>query len=119
MSTKKKTNKTQFWLVVLGLFFAIGLVIGGTYVLNDQGLISSGEMSGERPDGPPTDFEEGAQRPVRADFENENQGMGFNAQALQGMFQVMLQIAVVVLVVVVSQQLYTWLIKLLPRSKTA
>lgn len=117
MSTKKKTNKTQFWLVVLGLFFMIGLVVGGTYVLDEQGLISTSEMSGERSEGAPADFTEGTERPTRPDSDDE--GMGLNAQAFQGLFQVILQIGVVVVVVVVSKRLYAWLSKFLPRSRTA
>ena len=29
MSKTKKSNKKQFWMVVLGIFFVIGLTIGG------------------------------------------------------------------------------------------
>jgi len=42
MSTKQKSNRIHFWVVVLGLLLTIGLIAGGTYVLSEQGLISAG-----------------------------------------------------------------------------
>jgi hypothetical protein len=53
MSTRKKTGKPNFWIVILGLLLVIGLIAGGTYALNEAGLLSSGTM----PDGAaPPDF---------------------------------------------------------------
>lgn len=108
MSTKKKTNKQNFWIVVLGLLLLIGLIAGGTYVLNEQGLISAG---GEAQDGPPSDmdmaeFEEGAERPERPDHDGE--GGGFNSQSLVGLFKVVLQISVVVVIITGGQWLLSW-----------
>jgi hypothetical protein len=60
MPAQKKTNGKQFWIVVLGLFLVIGLVAGGTYVLNEQGLISAGGgPEGGPPGGGPDGSTEG------------------------------------------------------------
>ena len=111
MSTKKKSNKINFLIVVLGLFTVIGLIAGGTYFLNEQGLISAGNMpegGGERPDGPPADFEEGGEMPARPEG-GEAGGMGFNSQALSGFFKAILQISIVVFVIAGGQSLFSWL----------
>ncbi len=118
MSTKKKSNKMKFLVVVLGLFAVIGLIAGGTYILNEQGLISAGsipEGGGERPEDPPPDFEEGGEMPARPEG-GEAGGMGFNSQALMGIFKMILQIVIVVVIVVVGQSLYHWLVKRRRRS---
>ncbi len=107
MSTQKKTNRKKFWIVVLGLFLFIGLIAGGTYVLDEQGLISAG---GKVQDGPPddmTELEEGAERPSPPDRDDEN--AGFNSQALSGLFKSILQISAVVVVIAGGQGLFSWL----------
>jgi hypothetical protein len=108
MSTKKKTNRKRFSIVVLGLFLLIGLIAGGTYVLDEQGLISAG---GEVQDGPLADMaelEEGAERPSPPDHEGD-EGAGFNSQSLAGLFTAILQISVVVVVIAGGQWLLSWL----------
>jgi hypothetical protein len=107
MSTRKKINKQKFWIVVLGLLLLIGLTAGGTYVLNEQDLISAG---GESQDGPLADraeYEEGAERPEPPDHGGE--GGGFNSQSLVGLFKVVLQISIVVVVIAGGQWLLSWL----------
>lgn len=105
MSTHKKTHKMNFWLVVLGLFLVIGLVAGGTYLLDKQGVISMGtDGPGELPEGmsaDAVDFEAGADRPARPDFEEG--GDSFNSESLLGVLRAALQMAVVVVVVAGGQ----------------
>ena len=110
MSTKKKANKGKFLVVVLGLFTIIGLIVGGTYVLNEQGLISAGNMpeGGEaRPEGPPPGFEADGETTTRP--ERDEAGMAFNSQAVVGLFKVMLQISIVIVIVAGGQWLFSWL----------
>jgi hypothetical protein len=109
MSTKKKSNKMSFLLVVLGLFLVIGFVAGGTYFLNNQGLLSvGGAVPGERSDRPPANFEEGTERPARPDGEEGGSG-GVNAQAFAGLFKTIGQILMVVVVIAGGQWLFAWL----------
>jgi hypothetical protein len=117
MSATKKTNRKQFWLVVLGLFLLIGAIAGGTYLLDVQGLINAG---GEMQGGPPADMAdiseladsaEGNEMPARPDHDEE--GGGFSSQALTGMFQVMLQMSMVVVVIAGGQ----WLLSRLQRRR--
>lgn len=108
MPTTKNSNQMKFWMVLLGLFLLIGLVAGGTYILNDQGLISAGNTApGELSEGAPPDLEEGAAMPERP--EGGSEGMGFNSQALVGVFKALLQISLVVAIVAGSQWLISWL----------
>ena len=105
MSAKTKPTTRNFWLVVLGLLLTIGLISGGVYWLNDQGLISAGG-GGERPEGgPPSGFEEreAGERPFSGD---QHEAGGFDSRAIAGVFKTLLQLAVVVLIVAGGRKLY-------------
>lgn len=109
MSTQKKTNRKHFWLVVLGLFLLIGVIAGGTYLMESQGLISAGsELPGNLPAdmGELADFSEGGEMPSPPDHGSE--GGGFSSQALSGMFKAILQIGAVVFVIAGGQWLLSW-----------
>jgi hypothetical protein len=115
MSTQMKTNKKQFWIVVLGLLIVIGLIAGGTYLLNEQGLISVGGPPEGFSDGPPDgapegmpDFAEDGERPERPDHHDDGAG-GFSTQALGGLFKVIVQISIVVFIIAGGQWLLSWL----------
>jgi flagellar biogenesis protein FliO len=114
-----KTSRKNFWIVVLGLFLVIGLVAGGAYVLNEQGLISAvGGREGGPPDGFPDsssdgrpegrpDFAEDGERPERPDH-HEGGPEGFNTRALGGLLKVIVQISIVVAIVAGGQWLFSW-----------
>ena len=114
MSIQKKANAKHFWLVVLGLFLLIGLIAGGTYVLDAQGLISAGsggEQGGSRGEPPAgmADFAASGEMPTRPDHDG-GEG-GFSVQALSGVLQEALQIGLVVVVVAGGQWLFSWLMR--------
>jgi flagellar biogenesis protein FliO len=115
MSKTKKSNKKQFWMVVLGIFFVICLTIGGVYFLDNQGSISAGTMG---PEGGPVEFVEGemptleeaettnaASMPARPD--HDEGGTSFNSQSLISMLQMVGQILLVVIIVAGGQWLFT------------
>lgn len=105
MSAKTKPTTRKFWLVVLGLLLTIGLICGGIYLLNDQGLISAGS-GGDRPEsGPPAGFEDrdSGERPFSGD---QHEAGGFDNRSIAGVFKTLLQIAVVVLLVTGGRRLY-------------
>ncbi|MEZ4833920.1 MAG: hypothetical protein R2873_18375, partial [Caldilineaceae bacterium] len=103
--------------VVLGLFLFIGLIAGGTYLLDTQGLISVG---GDMPDGPPANMittTEGSEMPARP--ERDGEVGGFNAQALMGLVEVLLKMSVVVLVVTGGQAVLSWVQRRRQRAPVA
>lgn len=111
MSKQKKTDKKHFWLVVLALFLLIGSIAGGVYILNEQGLISvANGVQGDRSDGPPTDRSDSAEDgEMFSPSSHEGEGSGFNIQALGGVFKVLLQLSLVVVVITGGQRLFSWL----------
>jgi hypothetical protein len=107
MNTNKKLRKGSFWLVLLGLLLMIGLVSGGVYLLDDQGLIGlGGEMDGERPSFPEMDAAaangETFQRPSR----DHDEAGGFSIQGLLGILKVVVQLGIVVVIVTGFQRVY-------------
>ena len=117
MSIKKKTNKANFWLVILGLFLAIGFVASGVYLLDDQGFISVGsDMPAERPesaDGTIPDFGEGEMTLPPGDHDDAGT---INSTAFLSILQMVLQLGLVVIVVTGVQWVYARLVKRLSRA---
>ena len=112
MSTKKKTSKAHFWLVVLGLFLFIGIVTGGVYFLDNQGLISSSEeMSGERPDVDGTMPElADKETMVPPQGDHDDTGGELNSTAFLSVLQMVLQLGLVVVVITGFQWVYARLV---------
>lgn len=116
MSSQRKTNGKQFWIVVLGLFLFISLIAGGTYLLDAQGLISAGS---EMQDGPPANLSTAAEDEMPARPDREEQAGGFNAQALMGLLEVPLKMSVIVLIVTGGQALLSWVQRRRQRAPVA
>ena len=114
MSTQPKTNKPKFWLVFFGLIVLISLIGGGTYALNEAGLLGSSTMSegdrnapsgfsaGELPDGATFTPPEG--------FPDRDDG-GTSSIALLGLGKSVGQLALVIAAVNYAQKLSGWLEK--------
>ena len=117
MAMQRNTNRKQFWIVVLGLFLFIGLVAGGTYLLDAQGLISAG---GELQDGPPADLSTAAESgEVRVRPDREEQAGGFTVQALMGLMEVPIKMGAIVLIVISGQGLLSWMQRRRQRAPVA
>jgi hypothetical protein len=118
MSTRKKAGTPNFGIVIFGLLLVIGLIAGGTYALNEAGLLSSGTMpdGAARPDfvsgdatvsktfTPPEGMPEG-----RPDEGGSGTFLGF-AKAIG-------QLALVIAPVYYRQKLFGWLKKRLRHRK--
>lgn len=108
MSTRQKTGKPNFVMVVLGLLLAIGLIIGGTFALSELGLlgpsggtgaVSSGLATGTLPDGAFT-----GERPSRPEGMADDHNNG--GSALIGFVKAIGQMALVITLVYYSQKLF-------------
>ncbi len=117
MSTHQKKSKPKFRVVMVGLFLFIGLIVAGTYALNEAGLISSGVT----PDGAaPSDF--AASDTTSSSF-TPPEGMpegrpdeGGNG-TLAGFAIAIGQLALVIAPVYYGQKLFGWLEKRLRKQK--
>ncbi|MCB8976197.1 MAG: hypothetical protein H6657_02080 [Ardenticatenaceae bacterium] len=112
MSTQTKTSKPKFWLVFFGLMVLISLIGGGTYALNEAGLLgSSSSQDGDRT--APADFSEG--ETLDSTSFTPPDGMGdrpdgdMNSGALLGIAKAVGQLAIVITVVYYGQKLLAWL----------
>ena len=113
MSTQKRDRKPNFRLVLIGLFLLIDLVAGGTYALNEAGLLGStntAENDGERMPPPDFNMDELAQDGTFSmpDREAHDEG-GISSAGLLGLGKSIGQIAIIVAVVYYSQKLLDWL----------
>lgn len=112
MSTQTKTSKPKFWLVFFGLMVLISLMGGGTYALNEAGLLSSSTaQEGDRT--PPADFEASETTDSTSFSPPDNMGErpdgDMPSSALLGIAKVVGQLAVVITVVYYGQKLLAWL----------
>lgn len=106
MSTQPKTNKSKFWLVFFGLIVVISLIGGGSYALNEAGVLSAATSTadeGER--GTPPDFTEDDMPEGMAD---RAEG-GRSSTALLGLGKSVGQLAIIIAVVYYAQKLFGWL----------
>jgi len=113
MSTQKRDRKPNFWLVLTGLFLLIGLIAGGTYTLNEMGLLgstSTAESDGERMAPPDFNMDELAEDGTFSppDREAHDEG-GVSSAGLLGLGKSIGQIAIIVAAVYYSQKLLDWL----------
>jgi hypothetical protein len=118
MSTRKKTGKPNFWIVIFGLLLAIGLIAGGTYALNEAGLLVSGTM----PDGAaPPDFAvsdaTGSETFTPPEGMPEGRPDEDGSGTLIGFARAIGQMAVVIALVYYGQKLFGWLEKRLRKQK--
>ena len=117
MSIHQKKSKPKFWVVMFGLLLFIGLIVGGTYTLNEVGLLSSGTL----PDGAaPSNF--AASDTTSSSFtplermpegHPDENGSG----TLAGFAIAVGQLALVIVPVYYGQKLFGWLEKRLRKPK--
>lgn len=118
MSTRQKTRQPVLWVVILGLFLLIGLIAGGTYTLNEAGLLGSAAM----PDGaaPPDFTADGTAgsetfTPPEGMLEGRHDEDG--SGTLVGFVITIVQLALVIMPVYYGQKLFGWLEKRLRKPK--
>ncbi len=122
MKTNKKSQTAKFWAVVLGLFLLIGVVSGGTYLLNEQGFISlGGEVEGERPSFDSINTENAddqlASRPTRG--QDHEEAGGIDSASLTGILKMIAQLGIVVIAVTGFQWMYARLVNRFGRAPAA
>ncbi|MBK7896661.1 MAG: hypothetical protein IPJ90_17645 [Anaerolineaceae bacterium] len=106
MNTNKKQRKASFWLVLVGLLLLVGLVSGGVYLLDDQGLISlGGEMAGERPSLPEMSTTADGDTFLPPTRDHDEAG-GFSGAGLLGLLKTVVQLGIVVVALTGFQRVY-------------